>query len=140
VFLPYDPENAFSAGGTSGASFVRLVAQGITDAHSSVTGANVSAVKIVFLPYDPENAFSAGGTSGASFVRLVGLVKGGRDGPTRAKLLAALAQVLEPHLPNDVAELTLIENRPEDTVRFAGDGASEAAKEWAAQARPAGAV
>jgi len=47
-------------------------------------------------------------------VRVVGVIRGGRDGPTRAKLLAALHSVIGTALKADaVAEITLLENRPE---------------------------
>ena len=67
----------------------------------------------MFIQFDPADAFS-GGKPAAPFVRVVGVIRGGRDGPTRAKLLAALHSVIGAALKgNAVAEITLLENRPE---------------------------
>ncbi|EJD39274.1 hypothetical protein AURDEDRAFT_187432 [Auricularia subglabra TFB-10046 SS5] len=110
------------------------IAGGITAQHAAITGAPTSAAKIVFIPVAPEDSFSNGQL--APFVRLVGLIKGGRDADTRARLLGGLTKVFAPFLDADVVELTLIENRLEDTVRYAGGVASQEQKEWAAHAPP----
>ncbi|KAH7097914.1 hypothetical protein BKA62DRAFT_773840 [Auriculariales sp. MPI-PUGE-AT-0066] len=112
------------------------VASQITEQHCAVAGAAPSAVKVLFISFNPADAFSEGKPA-APFVRVVGVIRGGRDGPTRAKLLTALHGVFARALQSDaVAEITLVENRPEDNVRYAHSDAGHDDLEWAALAPP----
>ncbi|KDQ14539.1 hypothetical protein BOTBODRAFT_32680 [Botryobasidium botryosum FD-172 SS1] len=112
------------------------LAEGITQAHSSIAGAPPDAVKVAFVSVAADDLYSSGKPEQA-VIRVVGLIKGGRDANTRARLLAGLHAVFEQSAPSTVAaEISLIENRVEDTVRYAGAETQGKVKEWAAVAPP----
>jgi len=112
------------------------LANGITKAHSSIAGAPPYAVKVAFVSLSTDDVYS-GGKPETSLIRVVGLIKAGRDEATRARLLVALHALFEQEAPRAIgAEITLIENRVEDSVRFAGVETQQQVKEWAATAPP----
>lgn len=77
-------------------------------AHSGVTGAAPSAVKVGFIKAD---LYHAGKPS--QYIRVIGHIRA-RDAATRKILIEGLKEVIDRHLPsNSSAEISLVDVRPE---------------------------
>ncbi|KDQ14538.1 hypothetical protein BOTBODRAFT_44630 [Botryobasidium botryosum FD-172 SS1] len=92
------------------------IANGIADAHSTVTGAPRTDVNVAFTSF-PDGDVFLGGNVETSLVRVFGLIRAGREQGTRTHLLTELHAVFERVCPPGLAaQVTLTENRIEELL------------------------
>jgi len=112
------------------------IANGIAEAHSTVTGAPRTDVNVAFTSFSEGDVF-LGGNVETSLVRVFGLIRAGREQETRTRLLTELHAVFERVcLPGLAAQITLTENRVEDIVRYVGPDSPSHLKTWGTRAPP----
>jgi phenylpyruvate tautomerase PptA (4-oxalocrotonate tautomerase family) len=72
------------------------IAQAITEAHVSITGAPAFLVKVIFIPLDVSSYFT-GGHAESNLLRIVGVIRAGRSTEDRQSLLMKIHNDIKDH-------------------------------------------
>ena len=72
------------------------IAQAITEAHVTITGAPAFLVKVIFIPLDASSYFT-GGHAESTLLRIVGVIRAGRSTEDRQSLLMKIHNGIKDH-------------------------------------------
>lgn len=72
------------------------IAEWITKAHVSITGAPAFLVKVIFIPLESTSSFT-GGEPESSLLRILGVIRSGRSRDDRQKLLLEIHDGIKGH-------------------------------------------
>lgn len=99
------------------------VARGLTELHTSVTGAESQVVKVMFLELDSDNIF-VGGERVNEYVRAVGQIRQGRTHAQKHEILEGMYSILREIIPAGEVQTQILEI--DDTKTVMTDGVMNA--------------